>query len=178
MDPRSAEPGLPLAYFITFGAYGTWVHGDERGSVDRGHNLPGTPYLAPDHFRFECEQSRTSEQPYLMDEARRIHVLEAVRQACGKRGWDLLAVHVRQAHVHVVVAAADTPEKVMHALKGYASRRLNEAGLDGRDRTRWARHGSTRYLWNRRAVDDAVTYVVDEQGAPMAVYDRRKEPPM
>ena len=25
----------PLAYFITFTCYGNWLHGDERGSVDR-----------------------------------------------------------------------------------------------------------------------------------------------
>jgi len=28
------------AYLITFTTYGTWVHGDERGSVDREHNIP------------------------------------------------------------------------------------------------------------------------------------------
>jgi hypothetical protein len=29
---------LPLAYLITFRCYGTWLHGDERGSVDRFRN--------------------------------------------------------------------------------------------------------------------------------------------
>ncbi len=37
----------PLAYFITFTCCGTWLHGDERGSVDREHNTPGTPVLEP-----------------------------------------------------------------------------------------------------------------------------------
>jgi hypothetical protein len=41
-------PGLPLAYFITFSTYGSWLHGEEKGSVDRAHNLPGTPYLEAD----------------------------------------------------------------------------------------------------------------------------------
>jgi hypothetical protein len=35
---------IPLAYFFTFRAYGTWLHGDERGSVDRFHNQYGTPF--------------------------------------------------------------------------------------------------------------------------------------
>ena len=26
---------IPLAYFITFRCYGTWLHGDSRSSVDR-----------------------------------------------------------------------------------------------------------------------------------------------
>jgi hypothetical protein len=42
---------IPLAYFITFTCYGTWLHGDERGSVDDEHNTPGTPVLDPDPER-------------------------------------------------------------------------------------------------------------------------------
>jgi hypothetical protein len=34
-----------LAYLITFRSYGTWLHGDNRGSVDRFHNRFGEPYL-------------------------------------------------------------------------------------------------------------------------------------
>ena len=30
-----AEGNYPLAYLITIRSYGTWVHGDEKGSVDR-----------------------------------------------------------------------------------------------------------------------------------------------
>lgn len=59
----------------------------------------------------------------------------------------------------------------MNDFKAYASRRLSEAGLDGRDRKRWARHGSTRYLWKPEHVEAAIRYVVYEQGEPMAVYE-------
>ena len=116
-----------------------------------------------------------SQPPYDLDAARRPHVLAGVQEVCARRAWGLLAAHVRPAHVHVVVAAGDTAEKVLHALKSYASRRLNAAGLDTPDRKRWARHGSTRYLWHRQAVEEAVAYVVDEQGPPMEVYDVRKK---
>ena len=32
-----SDDHIPLAYFITFRSYGTWLHGDKRGSVDRLH---------------------------------------------------------------------------------------------------------------------------------------------
>ena len=35
----------PFGFHITFRAYGTWLHGDVRGSVDRFHNRYGTPRL-------------------------------------------------------------------------------------------------------------------------------------
>ena len=31
---ESIEERIPLADFITFRAFGTWLHGDQRGSVD------------------------------------------------------------------------------------------------------------------------------------------------
>jgi len=81
---------------------------------------------------------------------------------------ELIAAHVRMSHVHVVVAADVPPEAVMHDLKACASRCLNE-GETARDK-RWARYGSTRYLWKSDDVAGAVHYVVRKQGEPMAVY--------
>ena len=107
---------------------------------------------------------------YEMDEARRLAVLAAVRQHCECRNWLLLAVHVRTNHVHVVVDAPVAPEKALIEFKAYASRHLNRIGLDPPDRHRWSRHGSTRYLWKREEVENAIAYVADRQGDPMALY--------
>ncbi len=41
------EARIPLGYHITFRCYGTWLHGDERGSVDRFHNRYGSPLISP-----------------------------------------------------------------------------------------------------------------------------------
>ena len=32
------DTDMPLAFLITFRTYGTWLHGDERGSVNRFRN--------------------------------------------------------------------------------------------------------------------------------------------
>jgi len=165
----------PLAYFITFTCYGTWLHGDGRGSADRDHRVPGTPYLPADPDRRVNALGAMQHAPYTLDLARRRCVLRCLRETCTARGWRLLAAHVRGTHVHVVVAAADVPERVMISLKAYASRGLNDAGFDAPNRKRWTRHGSTRYLWHEAAVEQAVAYVVDSQGETMEVYDGRAE---
>jgi REP element-mobilizing transposase RayT len=92
------------------------------------------------------------------------------------RGWNLWAVHVRTNHVHIVVTAPASPEKVMADFKAWASRRLREAFGESADRDRWTQHGSTRYLNSEAAVDSAIAYVVDEQGEAMARFDSRHEP--
>jgi len=108
---------------------------------------------------------------YLLDAAGRRVVLKSLQEACSCRDWTLLAAHVRTNHVHVVTTANCKPEQVMTAMKAYASRALNEHVLDGPERRRWARHGSTRYLWTGDAVRAAIQYVVREQGESMAVFE-------
>ena len=89
---------------------------------------------------------------------------------CAHRDWNLLAAHVRSNHVHVVVEAEIRPERIMNEFKSYASRELNRLGIDELDRKRWSRHGSTRWLWTDDDVKQALQYVVDEQGEPMALF--------
>ncbi len=90
------------------------MHGDESGSVDREHNLPGSRLIEADPKRVLAERQRMDQPPYGMDRS---------------RGWV-------------------TPlEK------------------------RWARHGSTRWLWKVQSVSAAIRYVVDQHGDPMAVFE-------
>jgi REP element-mobilizing transposase RayT len=161
----------PLAYFITFTCFGTWLHGGERGSVDRAHNRFDTPVLPANSARLTDEQTRLEQPPYLLDAPRRELVLKAICEVCGYRGWRLLVAHVRTNHIHAVVQADDEPpERVMNDFKAYASRALNRSHLDAAACKRWTRHGSTIYLWTDDEVLTRVRYVASGQGEPMAVY--------
>lgn len=159
-----------MRYFITFSCYGAHLHGDESGSVDRNHNLHGSRLLDERPKRAAAERQLMDQPPYLLDQGRRSIVLEALHQVCLHRSWSLLAAHVRTNHVHVIVEADTQPEKVMNNFKSYASRNLNSLGSDEPHRKRWARHGSTRWLWKDEDVRSAIRYVIDEQGEPMDVY--------
>src|SRR5260370_3231348 len=107
------------------------------------------------------ERIAMAKAAYLLDVRRRCIVLNTICEVCRHRGWRLLACHVRTNHVHLVVHADAPPEKIMNDCKAYASRRLNEAGLDDRSRKRWTRHGSTRYLWSEDSVHETVDYVLN-----------------
>ena len=111
------------------------------------------------------------QSPYHLDQIRREAVLEAIEEVCAHRGWNLLEAHVRNNHVHTVVAAEVPPDRVMSDFKAYASRRLNGMSLDKPDRKRWARHGSTRWLWKPQHVSAAMQYVVAEQGDAMSAFE-------
>jgi len=167
---------VPLAYFITFTCYGTWLHGKGLLSVDRNHNLPGNPFVRPNPEREARERQLMDQPPYEMDATRRQIVLDTIQEVSRYRGWRLLAAHVRTTHVHAVVEANDAPERVMNDFKGYASRHLNARRFDAAvpRRKRWTMHGSTQYLWKPADVDTA-HYVLHEQGEPMAVFDGTRD---
>jgi REP element-mobilizing transposase RayT len=159
-----------MRYFITFVFYGTHLHGDESGIVDRKHDVFGSPFAEASPQRRDVKREQMAQPPYHMDQARRATVLGALREVCQHRRWNLLAAHVRTNHVHVVVETDIRPEMIMNTLKSYASRSLNLQGSDGPDRKRWARHGSTRWLWKDDDVQEAIRYAISGQGAPTEVY--------
>ena len=160
-------------YLITFTCYGTRLHGDEKGAVDRHHNLPGSRSLPLDEPQLALEGCLMREGRYNLDERRRAVVLASLREVCAYRGRELLAAHVRTSHAHAVVSAAASPEQVMNDFKAYASRSLNRAEPNELHRRRWTRHGSTQYLWKRGDVASAIEYVVREQGWVLAVYEKQ-----
>ena len=157
-------PSNSLAYLLTFTTYGTWLHGDARGSVDPLHNLPGTPVLHGDEQREREEHERLATPTVTLDGARRHAVQEAIIGVCSHRGWRLFALHVRTTHVHAVISADTPPERVMNDLKAYATRRLRESELLREADRLWTRHGSTRYLHGEASKLAAVRYVVEDQG--------------
>jgi hypothetical protein len=167
--PRSPRT-VPLAYFLTFTCYGTWLHGREPGSVDKAHNQFGNPLLPADSQREAKNQLILGEPPFQLDAARRRVVLATLREVAAFRGWHLLAAHVRCLHVHLVVQGEGDPDKMLNDFKAYATRRLKEAGFDPGRRRRWTQGGSTRYLWKAENVKEAIRYVAEQQGEPMEVY--------
>ena len=167
------ERAIPLAYFIIFSCYGTWLHGERSTSVDRFTNTPGTDFLSFNSKRLHLVKKKMVECPYVLDELRRGIVLKTIINVCKHRQWVLLATHIRSNHIPMVIHAMSPPEQIMGTIKSYASRDLNEAKFDGNRINRWTRHGSTRYLWKEAEHEATIQYVVHEQGSPMAVFENK-----
>ena len=162
----SDNQGYPLAYFITFRCYGTWLHGDARGSADRsGTHQPGQPLIPGTPSLQRRRQRALLHTPTTLGPPQRVVVDETIRGVCLHRRWELVALEVRAEHVHVVVSGPCQPEKIMTSFKAWSTRRLREAGLVLNGRRIWSRHGSTRYLWDERAVEAACLYTVEAQGS-------------
>jgi len=156
----------PLAYLITFRTYGTWLHGDQRTSVDRhnGKNHYGEPKIDPNEKLTQIMKENSLGRQYLLNGHSRSVVEGAIREVCLIRDFALYAINVRTNHAHSVVFAPKKPEIVMNAFKANATRELRDAGVIAPGQRIWSRGGSTRYLWKPTHVEAAVGYVLFGQG--------------
>jgi REP element-mobilizing transposase RayT len=165
------DTDTPLAYFLSFRSYGTWLHGDKRGSVDRFHNRYESPRLPENSRWYNHNQKALRTHPLILGPNERRVIKEAIRETCGIRKWSLTALNVRTNHVHAVVTAHVDPEIVLNAFKANATRKLREGKLWLHAFSPWVRKGSKRRLWNERSVARAIDYVLYGQGDQLPDFD-------
>ncbi len=163
MDEKEWDDNaFPLAYFITFRTYGTWLHGDERSSVDThdNKNLYGSPKIKSNSNLNNLMREKMKQDTFLLDESQRDAIEIAIKEVCEHREYLLRAINVRTNHIHAVVSAQSKPESIINTFKSYSTRKLRKLGLVSSELRPWSRGGSRRYLWKQRHVDLAINYVL------------------
>ncbi len=161
----------PIAYLITFRTYGTWLAGDQRGSIDKYHNKYEGPRAVPSDRREEIHVERLKGPPFLLNAASRNLVEEAIEEVCRYRGWSLIAMNVRTNHVHIVVSGIASSAKMLNDFKAYSTRRMRENGEWRFTHSPWVDKGSRRNLWTEEHIGHARNYVINGQGGQLPEFD-------
>ncbi len=118
-------PDAPIAYHITFATYGTRLHGDPRGTVDREHNVYGEPFLGENVARRHVESSLMGFAAVHLSVEQCVF-LEAIVPIVCKRGG--CAYHVAAAHtdhVHLLISTPNEGRVVRRLLKRWLSQELS-----------------------------------------------------
>ncbi|MHA1129057.1 MAG: hypothetical protein ACTSRN_08935, partial [Alphaproteobacteria bacterium] len=145
----------PIAYFVTFTTYGTWLHGDLRSSVIREN---GQSKVLPENARFyRHEQEKLKNFPVLLDGGQRQIVRDTIVKHCDIRKWRLYALHVRSNHVHTVVQSDKLIDQVSNELKGWPKRVLRENGFN--PPKVWTGGSSKVYLFTEAKLREKIRYV-------------------
>ncbi len=156
---------FPLAYLITIRTFGTWLHGDNRHSVDRhGKTIFGTPDIAPNQKMKELMTENLKQSAIIFNQVQRDAVEIAITELCKERKYHLQAINVRTNHVHAVVSAQIKPERIADAFKAFSTKKLREENLVSKELKIWSRGRSRPYLWKPRHVELAIDYVLYGQG--------------
>ena len=163
-------------WLLTWTTYGSWLPGDERGSITavRPHfasgprihqNLPGTPYAETMPGLRAAAVERMHGPPILLGSEQAEALLKQFRETAGHRGWDLDAVAVMANHVHLVITVDGDPEPSMllRDFKSYGSRALNLRWGKPVNGTRWTDGGSKRKLPDEDARQAAIAYLKNQE---------------
>ena len=149
----------PLAYFITWTVYGTFLQGDIRGWRRRrqGEQLP-QPKLADWHHK------RLNHSIQLLDNAQQTVVEQELERHCQIRGWKLWAKSARTNHVHAVVTAPGyAGDKARDQLKANATRGLREHWEEFRERPVWTALGDWECINTDDDLETVILYVNEAQ---------------
>jgi REP element-mobilizing transposase RayT len=156
MTEREFNTGEPIAYFITWTSYGTWLPGDERGYWRKGEWRP------PNELFREMAASEMKETAFTLSPSDRKIVEKTIARHCEIRGWTLHTAKARTNHVHVVVTAPGyKPETVRDQLKAWCTRKLKPTN-PGRERF-WTEGGSRRCINHEDDLEAAIIYVNEAQ---------------
>ena len=162
----------PIAYLITFRCYGTWLHGDKRGSVNKFNNKYSSSFLKTNKiWETENRKKLNGEAVTLNAEQRKI-VEEKIREVCEFRNWVLHALNVRTNHVHIVASIKNhSVSSALNAFKAYSTKKMREENCWSFSHSPWSAKGSNRYLWNEKSLEIAIEYVVSGQGGRLPDFD-------
>ena len=114
------------------------------------------------------ERDQMVDEPMTFGQAAREVIHQAVHGVCAYRGWRLWALAVRTNHVHVVVEAEGSPDRMVLDFKAYATRALAGGQVIARGRKVWTRHGSVRLLKDDESLRTACRYVAKGQGPALS----------
>jgi len=157
---------FPLAYHITFGTYGTRLHGSDRPTVDRSQNKFGEPIIGKDTEWETMERSLLKFPPRILTNEQRIFVESTIPSICIRGGWEHVTTAAAKDHVHNIIRASVEGQDVRKWLKRWISQAMSQQWPLLPDQVWWAECGSVKWIWVDDYYDRAVDYVNDQRTTP------------
>ena len=149
----------PFGYFLSWGTYGTRLHGDARGTVDRARAQHTDPVLGPDEERWEYEKGMMKFPPVILTREQRLFAESTIPQLCERGFWTHHTCAVAPDHVHVILTSEQEPKTIRRILKRWLGQALSERWPLADNATWWAECGSIKWLLDQSYFDNASRYV-------------------
>lgn len=152
-------------WHITWGTYGTRLHGGPRPTVDRRRNQPGMAFIVVDPDREARSRNRMAGDPVRLTAEERRFIERSLPSICERGNWRLRRAAAGLDHVHVL---CDLPQ----AVHGKAARRWLKTWLGQSLTARfgspdagrwWTEGGSTRVISDETYLRNATRYVHDQR---------------
>ncbi len=156
-------PHQPLAYHITFGMYGSRLHGEPRGTVDRSMNKPGDPIIGRDTDWEQIERSLLRFPPVVPTSQQRRFTESIIPSICDRGGWQLHMCAVQADHGHTLLTTTADGKTGRRLLKRWLGQALLERWPLPTDATWWAEGGSIKWVWDHQYFENVFSYIENQR---------------
>ena len=157
-------------WHITFGTYGTRLHGDDRPTVDKQHNELNTPFVSRASDRLRSERERMKFPPRCLTIGQQVFVETELAGICERGGWTFRVCAAGPDHVHVLcdVVPEVHGEKVRRLIKRWLGQKLSEHWPLPKGATWWAEEGSNIAIHDETYLNNCFAYVFNQRATPPA----------
>lgn len=156
----------PLAYHITFGTYGTRLHGDVRGTVTRDQNRFGEPVVGHDEIWQRLERSQLKFPPVVLSADQCREIENRIPGICEHGGWEYQISAGQPDHVYALLTTTSDGKRVRMWLKRWLGEALSERWPLETGRTWWAEGGSVKQVWEDDYFANVFEYIRLQRSTP------------
>jgi REP element-mobilizing transposase RayT len=159
---RHALDPSRTSWHITWGTYGTRLHGSYRPTVEREHNQRGEPFVAPNRERQAALQAILNFPPVFFTAEQRTFIETELPSICERGGWAYRIAAAANDHVHILcdIVPAMHGEKVRRILKRWLGQALSaEWPLPSPKATWWAEEGSNIAVKDEKYLNNVYNYI-------------------
>jgi REP element-mobilizing transposase RayT len=152
-------------WHITFGTYGTRLHGGDRPTIDRKQNRLGQAFVDVDACRRKAARARMREAPVRLTRAQQRFIELRLPDVCERGGWRMRACAVGPDHVHVLCNAdrGVHGRQIRALLKRWLTQALNEVWARSGRGSWWSEGGSTKAVKNVRYLENVQAYITRQR---------------
>ena len=148
-------------WHITFGTYGTRLHGGAAPTVEKKNNQVGQTFVAPDKFKEQANRQRMNFPPIRLTPNQRITVEQLLPQMCQRGNWPCRVCAAQSDHVHLL---CDIPPethggKVRRLIKRWLGQQLSERWPLEEGARWWAIEGSNKAIHDASYLNNAYNYI-------------------
>jgi REP element-mobilizing transposase RayT len=158
------------AWHITFGTYGTRLHGSDRPTVDKKHNQIGGPFLPRDKNREASSRARMSLPARYLTIEQRCFAEAELPRICERGRWRYRICAAGSDHIHLLcdVLPDIHGEKVRRLLKRWLGQALSQRWELPRGATWWAEEGSNKAIGDEMYLNNCFRYIAEQRTTPYA----------
>jgi hypothetical protein len=160
---------VPIAYHITFGTYGTRLHGDERGTVCRSENQPGDPIIGSDPTWWMQERNRLTFDPVYLDREKMVYAERVAPDICVRGKWQYHMGAAGPDHFHILLTPDDPMvegDAIRKWFKRWLGQEMSKRWPLPDEATWWSEGGSVRWVWTQKYFDNVYGYLARQRATP------------